>query len=394
MFDRSIYSAALFLISFNVGALDFSGNVGSEFQIYSETGKYNNQLDNNLTLSAQPKIVQGWNGGNDELAAEFFFRADDQDEERQHADIRELKWLHVAGDHEWRVGVDTVFWGVTESQHLVDVINQTDGLEGFDGEDKLGQAMVHYTAIKDWGVFHVFVMPGFREASFKSESGRLRLPLLVDTSQTTFESADKEHHLDYALRYSHYVGDTEFAFSWFDGTNRSPVLSPALDSDGNPVFVPNYVQMRQFGIDALTLVDDWIWKVEVIMRDQDSGSYTAGTAGFEYNFYGIMDSASDLGVLMEYSWEENDNSAGVMNNDLFAGLRFTFNDVQSTDLLAGFMIDTENHSRTFRVESNRRLGDSYKISAELQLYSDIDSTDPLAAFEKDSHVKLELLSYF
>ena len=46
-----------------------------------------------------------------------------------------------------RLGLRKVYWGVTESQHLVDVINQTEGVENLDGEDKLGQPMLNLALI-------------------------------------------------------------------------------------------------------------------------------------------------------------------------------------------------------------------------------------------------------
>ena len=51
----------------------------------------------------------------------------------------------------FRVGVGKVFWGVTESQHLVDIINQTDLVENIDTEDKLGQPMLETTWLQNWG---------------------------------------------------------------------------------------------------------------------------------------------------------------------------------------------------------------------------------------------------
>ena len=59
-------------------------------------------------------------------------------DQRTHGDIRELAYVHarvMIGS--FVVGIRKEFWGVTEFQHLVDVINQTDGVEDFDGEDKL-----------------------------------------------------------------------------------------------------------------------------------------------------------------------------------------------------------------------------------------------------------------
>ena len=49
------------------------------------------------------------------------------------------------------MGIDKVFWGVIESRHLVDYINQTDGVEDVDGEDKLGQPMINLGLQRDWG---------------------------------------------------------------------------------------------------------------------------------------------------------------------------------------------------------------------------------------------------
>ena len=78
-----------------------------------------------------------------------------------------------------RVGIRKEFWGVTEFQHLVDVINQTDGVEDFDGEDKLGQQMVNLSLVNDWGIVDLFLLPGFRERTYAGEEGRLRGPLVV-----------------------------------------------------------------------------------------------------------------------------------------------------------------------------------------------------------------------
>ena len=82
------------------------------------------------------------------------------------------------------------------------------------------------------------------------------------------------------------------------------------------------------------------------------------------------------------------------SEDLFLGGRFAFNDEQSTEILAGIFIDTENQSRSFRVEGNRRFGASWKGTLELQTFSNIDSDDVLAALESDDFILLEMAYYF
>ena len=102
--------------------------------------------------------------------------------------MRELLYQRVFDQAELRVGIGRVFWGVTESYKLVDVINQTDLVENVDREDKLGQPLVNLTFVRDWGALDLYVLPGFRERTYPGREGRLRSEPLVDTNRATYES--------------------------------------------------------------------------------------------------------------------------------------------------------------------------------------------------------------
>jgi hypothetical protein len=376
-------------------AQEFSGNIAVEALTFRQPGQFPDQMDENLTLSFEPRWVGEWNDGDDAWSTELFLRADNKDAGRQHADIRELLWLHLEGDNEWRVGINTMFWGVTETRHLVDVINQIDGVEGIDGEEKLGQPMIHLNRYQDWGVLDFLVLPGFRERTFPEAEGRLRPPLVVDTSAPIYESPDGDDHIDYAFRFSQTYGDLDLGVSLFKGTNRDPLFVPGLDSNGQAVLIPVYVQMTQAALDLQLIVEDWTWKLEMIHRDTSPSAYQALTGGFEYTFYSVFDSDINLGSLAEYSYDSRDQGQrGVFDRDLFVGARFAFNDVQSSELLAGFVVDTEKGSQTFRLEGNRRIGDSWKGTIEMQLFSNIDVNDPLIALANDDYLLLELARYF
>ena len=377
------------------GAQEFSGNIAVEALNFSQPGQFPDQMDNNLTFSFKPKWSGGWNDGDDSWSAEFFLRADTKDAGREHADIRELLWLRVADNNEWRIGINTMFWGVTETQHLVDVVNQIDQVEGIDGEDKLGQPMIHLKRYQDWGVLDFLVLPGFRERTFQAAEGRLRLPFVVDTSAATYESSDEDNHVDYAFRFSQTYGDLDLGVSLFKGTNRDPQFVPGLDSNGQIVLIPHYIQMTQIALDLQLIAEEWIWKLEMIHRDTDQSPYQALTGGFEYTFYGVFDSDINLGSLAEYSYDSRDKTQrGVFDRELFVGARLAFNDVQSSELLAGFVVDTEKGSQTFRLEGNRRIGDSWKATIEMQLFSNIDASDPLVALAEDDYLLFELARYF
>lgn len=374
---------------------DLSGFATLQSQTYFEDPAYNQQLDYDISLSITRKYTTSWNKDQDQFTIEGFGRMGSQDDEKNHFDLHELYWLHLDEDYEWRLGSNIVFWGVTESKNLVDVINQKDSVEGTDNSKKLGQPMLQFSAIKDWGTFDSFILFGFRERSFAGEKGRPRFPLVVDTDVVSFEASNDKNHIDLAFRYTHYIEDIDYSVSLFKGTSRDPVLSPAI-IDSKNVFSVHYPQMTQIGLEVQTIVEAWLWKAEAIYRDhKKQDDYAALTAGFEYSFYGISDSAIDLGTIIEYLYDDRGSSATTaLNNDLFFGARFTFNDIQSTSILAGMIYDTKNNTSIMRVEAERRMGDVFKISAEMFLYGDIDNSDPFSAFEKDNAFQLELAYYF
>lgn len=386
-------SLLLLLFVSHSAQADLSGSFTLQTQNFLDDALYTDQLENDISLAIQSKYSRAWNNGNDVFTLDAFGRMGSQDDEKNHGDIRELTWLHVDGDYEWRLGINTVFWGVTESQNLVDVINQKDAVEGIDNEKKLGQPMLHLTSVKDWGIVDSFILLGFRERTFAGVEGRPRLPLVVDTNNPLFESSDKDQHIDFAIRYSHYYEDIDYALSLFKGTQREPSLQVA-SINGVNVFQPYYSQITQIGFEAQTIVEAWLWKFEGIYVDAVD-NYSAITTGFEYSFYGVFDSAVDVGTIVEYLHDSRGGEATTaLNNDVFLGARLTFNDIQSSSILAGLIIDTDNQTRLMRVEGERRLGDEWKLTGEILLYGNIDNSDPLNAFRKDNALKLELGYYF
>ena len=68
-----------------------------------------------------------------------------------------------------------VFWGVAESVHLVDIVNQADFKEDIDGEQKLGQPMAMFTLEDDQASLSLFALFGFRPRAFPEEQGRFRV---------------------------------------------------------------------------------------------------------------------------------------------------------------------------------------------------------------------------
>ena len=248
---------------------DFSGRLSAESRWYPAAGAFPGQRSLASGFAAAAQLYLEDAAGRSFTLAPFF-RYDHSDPRRTHFDLREayLLLLGEIGDDQWelRLGVDRVFWGVTESQHLVDIVNQVDFVEHPSGEAKLGQPMVHLTWSGDWGVAEIFGLPYHRARTFPGLNGRLRLPLVIDNEHVEYESAAGEWHFDFASRYSHSFGPLDLGVSLFDGTSREPFLLPGSDTAGMPALVQYYGQIRQFGLDAQMTVGSWLFKLEAIQR--------------------------------------------------------------------------------------------------------------------------------
>ncbi|MEO1083403.1 MAG: hypothetical protein AAFY88_04105, partial [Acidobacteriota bacterium] len=199
---------------------EWSGFVGLEVRAFANDGAFAGQGENFTgSLVFEPEYFREWNGGRDRAVAKAFLRLDSADDERSHVDLRELYWQRVGDGYELDVGVRTVFWGVAESLHLVDIVNQTDLVEDLDGEDKLGQPMVRLGLSRPWGYLELFLLPGFRERTFPGVDGRLRPSPIIDTT-AGYASSAGDGHVDAALRYSHVLGDVDLGVTYFRGTSR------------------------------------------------------------------------------------------------------------------------------------------------------------------------------
>lgn len=348
---------------------------------------------------ASADAFRDWDGGRQRVAVSVNARADSDDGERSRFDVQELYWRYQWPRAEFAVGVDRVFWGVTEALHLVDIVNQTDLAASPDTEDKLGQPMLRLTLRPRWGTIDAYVLPRFRERRFPGTGGRLRGPVEIVADAATFESSDARSHVDYALRYSHYLGPVEFALSHFTGTARTPaftLLAPAPV----PRIAPFYFLTDQTGLELTWVAGNWLWKLEAVSSRDPVQRYTAATGGFEYSWTGIAGNA-DLGLIAEYQYDSRSpdevlafDNAGLFNDDLVLGARLGLNDFAGSELLVLATRDRDNGGRVVSLEASRRLGARWRLALEGRHFSPGDEADLLSVLAREDYWQLSLTRYF
>lgn len=369
-------------------AVELQGTLTTEGRFFLESPAYEGQERNNGSLAFEGELYQPLPGGSS-LRAEPFFRVDTSDPDRTHGDLRTCNFLYISDQWEAVVGLDRVFWGVTEFVHLVDIINQTDVIESIDHEEKLGQPMVHLTTEHSWGVLEGFTLPYFRKRVYPGEKGRLRGPVPVDDA-AEFESSAGKYHLDVAFRYSHSLGPVDFGLYQFIGTSREPIFEP-----GDDTLTPLYQQISQTGLDLQLVSGQWLWKLEALYRNGQDGGENAMVAGVEYTWVNPWEIPMDIGLVGEYISDERlVTTFSPYDNDVMLGIRYSLHDAAGTELLLGLVQDLELATTFYTLEASRRINDWFRIELSTLLFGQVDSTDPAALYQEDSYIRLEAKFYF
>lgn len=371
---------------------DFELELEAEYRYFKNDALFQGQKDNFPSIAFKPEYSAEWNKGYESINFSGFFRLD-VDDERTHWDIRELYYQKAKNKWELSLGLKKVYWGVTESNHLVDIINQTDAVESFDGEDKLGQPMVQFTYTTDnYGNFDFFYLPYHRKRTFAGLKGRLRFQTIIEKDDINYESGAEEWRQDLAFRWSHYIGAFDIGVSHFYGNGREPLFT--FDTLGNVnAFYP---VINQTGLDIQATYNAFLWKLESIYRTAKAQDFFAFAAGVEYTFSNIDGNGLDIGVLGEYLYDDRDELAlNALQNDVFFGSRIAFNDIQDTSILIGGITDLESSSKILSIEASRRIGNSWKAELEVRIFSTIDQNEIiLSNFKEDTFLRLSVSKFF
>ena len=385
------------MIPYGAAASDFefTGSIDAEFRYFSQAPLTPGLAETNFAIAAEVEAYRRLGAGDDSLRITPFVRLDQRDSRRSRLDLREFYWQKVGDNYELTVGVSRVFWGVAETRHLVNIINQVDLAANGDEEEFLGQSMVSFNWIQDWGSLTAFILPFFRERPFPGADGRPGAGMRISDDTAIYEAGNGKNNVDFALRWSHSFGAWDVGLAHFHGTSREPRLDPAVTriaSDGTTALIPIYDIIDQSSVDIQATFGAWLWKFEAIRRVGQGDDFTAAVGGFEYTFSDVGELGADIGLIGEYLYDERDFIA--TDNDISVGLRLSLNDINSTELLAGLVYDLNNGSRYFSVEASRRIGNAWTIYIEARGAQSVDARDPLHPISRDDYIELRISRFF
>ena len=163
--------------------------------------------------------------------------------------------------------------------------------------------------------------------------------------------------------------------------------------------VPVYSLINQLGLDGQAFFGDWTWKLEAAATSVRSGAKDGinsfrAVGGFEYTWVGFTDSGMDLGFVVEYHYSDQRIIDTIFDNDLATGLRFVFNDAQSSEILAGVFTDADTQTLASFIEASRRLGESWTLEFQVRAFHGAKEGRPLYSFRFDDFAQLDLNYHF
>jgi hypothetical protein len=323
-----------------------------------------------------------------------FGRVDTATAARTHVDVREAKYEGRFGAFDMTLGLDRRFWGQLEAGHLVDVINQIDTLEDVDGEDKLGQPLAELKWSGRQASFAIIALPYFRDRLFPQSPDRPNAPSLV-TGKAMRSGTSNHWTPDFAARGTLTAGPVDIALHYFNGLNRAPRLVPMPGG-----LAPVYDRMSQVGGDVLAVFGPVRLKAEGYYRSlRNDKMLTAPNhggfgVGADYNMAGVF-GAGDVNLLAEFYHDTGGKQATtIFDSDVFVGVRYTGNDISSTEVLGGLLFDTRRSSKLLTIEASRRIAAAFKLSLDVRLPLGVAADDPLSLLRDDGFVQLKAQFHF
>ena len=353
-------------------AIDFSGGVRvgyGNYDVYGSesvaTGELKVQLVNETTQA--------------HAIAEFLYS--DRYEQRRYAILRELEIRRDIGSYSLSLGKTVRFLGALEGYNIADVYNRKNYLlDPFSKSAKLGTWGVHGVVYFDEADFSVSVKLYEEDHKYPVSSTPYRFfPWHYDETLNVEQSRYSPSVLGvYKCAPSDFLELQAGVFHGYD-SKRIFVFSNAA------TLTQNAYRATKALLVLNAVFQESIFKLEAVYTDvaqeKNMSNYTQLGVGIEHGMYDIF--GTDIGLYAEYyrysylgGGLKNVDLSEVYDNDIFLALKWSFNDVGSSEIKVGILHDIKRDERIVKIESSSRIMEHFIVDAAF-LQSVVKEDTPL-----------------
>ncbi|NPA60539.1 MAG: hypothetical protein GXO30_08810 [Epsilonproteobacteria bacterium] len=281
-------------------------------------------------------------------------------------------------DDALQVGKSIKFWGALEFINIADDFNPKDLRDDiFSKTDKLGVWNLSYTHYFENSELSLIVKlnePDQKMADYP-------YVYYIFPSYISYDSDLEKENTNRASVYLIYSGSTDsdypidYAFIYENGYDSQRYFNPVVT--GSTLYKQHSYLTHKFITYDTMVVGETLIKLEAlyakVMDDEKISDYSHVAFGVEHTLQNIYKTHS-LGLLAEYynyaTYEDNKYSDlelfETMQNDLFLGVRYAFNDSNSASIVGGVVKDFEYNEELYYFKYESRFLDALKV--ELDYY--------------------------
>ncbi len=322
---------------------------------------------------------------------------------RSYGRIDELYAQYELENGEILLGKSLRFWGALEVRNIADVFNPYDLRADPFYKTKLGVINAAYTTYTENGelsfivqlyeqeremsaypyVYYYFPQNIKYSKHVKTQNGKYRPNIYVKYS----DSLEGDYSLDYNIIFQNGYDSQRYYTTHLTVNNE-------LQTNEHAYLVNKFITYDTLVVGAT------LYKLEAIYTDvlhnDVISDYTHIGLGLEHTIPQIYKEA-DLGLLAEYySYDTVDGSKRgdlglfeIFQNDLFLGLRYTFNKGDDSSIVGGSIFDLDYNEQVYYMEYTTRIADTYKINFDYR-YIEPSKNDPTVFHLTGRHQRLSL----
>ena len=369
------------------------GSIGFDAAYFPDNALFADQHSDSLQASAFGSLDWSADITRDirfDLSGYFHFAP--QAHDTIFGDLREAIFRARVNTFDIKAGVLLENWKVLEAWSPVDLVNQKDTAEDYQGNVKLGQPGISVQTFYSDLVLSALILPYNRERRVAEGKDRLRT-LPAPILDSTFENGQSD--TSFALRIQYRLGDLDLALSQFWGHSREPVYLAVIEQSLLIGFNEYYEDIAQTGLEIQYVLGDTVLKTEFINQTGGGDNFTGGGIGSETTFNRITNGFDAITVYLEGYYDSRNELTTLtpFQKDIYAGFRYNLNDVSDSLVDLRFTHDLEFHSNLIDVKASRRLGSSQIISAQCILPLSVRSDTALNGFQQDKQIKFSWTLY-
>ncbi len=381
----------LLLSSLLYGEFEYRGYVGAVAQAYLTRPQEKHPANFTLQQQLELKYTQdSFESSATVYAQEDSYDLTDEKNERTFMRLDELYAKYNFENDMIFGGRNIRFWGALEANNVVDTFNtkdmRTDGLD----PQKQGSWNVAYSHY--FGNSEVALIAKLYEEKQKMAAypyvyyffpEQITIPPYGSVDMVYDPDRKSQQSLYRPTLYLKWSGSTEsdypmdYAFILQHGYDSQRAFVSELDPAAmtNTLYEEVYLANKFMTYDTL-VVGSTLLKIEALATDVIESNVTSiGKTVADYYQFGIgvehtltgFAGEADLGLIAEYYYYNIFDTGSdiatdldlfqVFENDLFLGLRYTFNDISNSSVLAGAIIDLQYREQSYSVKYETRYFD-------------------------------------